>query len=67
MEDSDIKRLPDPNTYEYDVFQLPTADTFCKFSITMYYRHMFIDENGNITKHWSKKQILPENATLNDL
>lgn len=67
MENSDLKRLPDPNTYEHDVYHLPPTDTFYQYPVTVYYRHRFVDEKGNITKHWSKKQILPENATLDDL
>ena len=67
MENSDLKRLPDPNTSDHDIYHLPPEDIFYKYPITIYYRHKFIDGNGNITKHWSKKQILDYNATLNDL
>lgn len=68
MENKDLERLPDPNTYNGDAYHLVNTDSI-KFGwkVTIYYRHEFIDGNGNITKHWSKKPLLPNDATLDDL
>jgi hypothetical protein len=67
MENTDLKRLPNPNTYEYNIFHLPPEDAFYIYPTKVYYKHRFIDGKGNITNHWSTKAILPENATLDDL
>lgn len=67
MENNDLKRLPDPNTYKYDIYHLLPEDVLQRYPVTVFYKHRFIDEKGNITWHWSKKALLPENATLKDL
>jgi len=69
MENPDLKRLPDPNTCELNTYYLPDryGSGMYKGTETIYYKHWFRDEKGNVTAHWSKKAILPENATLDDL
>lgn len=69
MENNDLKRLPDPNTYQYDIFVIAGIFEAGVRSTpeTTYYKHFFRDEKGNVTAHWSKKRILPENASLDDL
>lgn len=54
--------LPDANDYESSIYHLIIDDVEVPF-----YKHTYVDRRGNVSKHWSRKQILPPNATLEDL